>query len=113
VLLRICTTSSDLNIQARSVLHAASITDLRTVLAQYIDFSLVTGIRLCDRMSVMSIHQALLRYLEFVPAAILEIPDISNEARQLLERYTQSKSSVYVVNAIAAMVVLAAMKQGS
>jgi len=111
VLMRSCTTSIDPNIQARTLLHVASITGLRVVLSRYVDFTLVDGILLCERQPILQIQQALMPYWGLVGAALVEVPAISHEARVLLEQYTKSSSVVYAVNAIAAAVVLAAVKQ--
>lgn len=110
-IMRNCTSSADTNVQARTLLYLASMTDLRTLLARYVDFSLVDNVRLCDRRPVLDVHAALLRYSGAVASGLREIPNLSSEGRKLLERYTASRSTVYVVNAIATAVVLAVVKQ--
>lgn len=113
VIMRSSTSSVDQNIQARTLLYLASMTDLRTILARYVNFALVDNIRLCDRRPVLEVHAALMRYAASIPLALAEIPNLPTEARKLLAHYSQSNSTVYAVNAVAAAVVLAAMKRDS
>lgn len=103
------TTSSNKFIQARTLMYLATKTDMRTVLAGLFDYTLVDNIRLCDRESFLSVRQILPRYNKVVLAAIEEIPSLSRTAKDMILQYYRSKSPIYVVNAVALIVLLTAI----
>lgn len=109
ILMQECSQSASQLVRARTVMHLANATDLRTILAENFDFALIDEIRLCNRRAILDIHQVLMRYKKNILAAIDEIPRLTNETRDFLRRYVGSASPVYVVNAIAAIVLLMAI----
>jgi hypothetical protein len=113
IMLAACTTSKTAQVQARSLLHVAAITDLRAALAEVVDFGLVDSVKLCERQPILNIRRKLLPYWSLVKPALDEIPKLGLDARRMLERYTASQSVVYAVNAVAAAIVLAAAYEDS
>lgn len=93
-------------VRARTLLHLATITDLKTILAGRVDYSLVDNIRLCDRLPVLDVYNKIVKYPRIVKDAIDEIPSITNEAKAAIMQQLRSNSAVYVVNAAAIAVVL-------
>lgn len=108
ILLKACTKSNNGIVQARTLLHVACITELRSILAEFVDYDTVDSIKLCDRQPLLNIRRALLPYWAHVKPALQEINGLSLPARRMLERYTDSQSAIYAVNAVAAAIVLAA-----
>ena len=109
VLMQRCSQSSSQLVRARTLMHLATQTDLRTILAQNFDFALIDDIRLCDRQSALSVHSVVVKYKENILAAIDEVPRLTNATRDFLRQYIRSKSPIYVVNAVAVIVLLAAV----
>ena len=105
-LMLICTDSVEQFPQARTIIKLSCMTELKTILAGVLDFDLVKDIHLCDRHSVVAINTGLRRYLSVAKNAINELK-LKEEAKQLLRDYLESKSPIYVVNAVAVIVVLA------
>lgn len=97
-------TKGDAHVRTRTLLHLAGMTDLRATLAGVIDLAL-TESRMCDRNPTMTIYNAVLRKRLLILAALREI-GVSDQLADLLRKYIDSKSPVYVVNAAALVVVL-------
>ena len=105
-LMRVSTKTVESFIQARTIIYLSTMTELKTILAGVLDFSLVEDLRLCDRRSVIDMHADLRRYLPLARHAVDELK-LKEEAKRLLKDYLDSSSPIYVVNAVAVVVVLA------
>lgn len=105
-LMLVCTDSAEAFPQARTIIWLSCMIELKTILAGVLDFDLVKDLHLCDRKSVVAVHVGLRRYLSLAKNAIDELK-LKEEAKQLLRDYLESKSPIYAVNAVAAIVVLA------
>ena len=104
-----CTTSKDSLVQARTLMHLATKTDMKTILAGLFDYSLVDDIKLCDRVPFLTLEQMLRRYNKIFLAAIDEVPSLTLEAKELIMSYYEGSSPVYMVNAVALVVLLTAV----
>ncbi len=102
-----CSNSYSAQVRARTVQHLASMTDFRTTVADVMNFTDVDDIRLCERRSVLDILSALQPYMEQINGA-LDALTMTQELRGLFRKNLTSSSPIYVVNAIAAIVVRAA-----
>lgn len=105
-LMLICTDSTAQFPQARTIIWLSCMTELKTILAGVLDFDLVKNIHLCDRKSVVAVQTGLRRYMSMAKNAVNELK-LKEEAKQLLRDYLESKSPIYAVNAVAAIIVLA------
>ena len=103
------TVSSLSLVRARTLLYLACITDLKTILAGLVDYSLVDEIQLCGRRPVLDVYNKVVKYPRVVRDAVYEIPNITGEARDAILKQLRSNSAVYVVNAVAIVVVLCAL----
>lgn len=108
ILMKEATTATAQLVRTRTLLFLAAMTDLRTLVTGGFDLVLVEDVRLCDRRSILEIHEKLLPYRAIIEAAIQEVPRLTSESRQMLKKYLDSNSPVYVVNATAAIIVLTA-----
>ena len=106
LLMGVCTDSAEQFSQARTIIWLACMTEVKTILAGVLDFSLVENIHLCDRRSVVYVNAGLSPYMSLIKGAIIELK-LKEEAKQLLRDYLESRSPIYAVNAVAAIVVLA------
>ncbi|RLI87356.1 MAG: hypothetical protein DRP01_02005 [Archaeoglobales archaeon] len=107
-LLRECTVSPVRHVQARTLLWLVTLTDLEGTLAGLVDFSIVgEDVKLCDRNRVSNIYAKLVRLMPAAVRAIEEIPNIRPEAKLMLRDRLDNNSMVYVVNAMATIVVSA------
>lgn len=109
IIMQHCSTSANQLVQARTLMHLATKTDMRTVLAGLFDYALVDDIQLCDRIPFLTVKQTIDRYKKIVPLAIEEIPSLTQTAKDMIMRYFYGNSPVYVVNAAALVVLLAAI----
>lgn len=105
-LMLVCTDSAEQLVQARTIIWLSSMTELRTILAGTLDFDLVEDLHLCDRRGVVPVLASLRTYLTLAKKAVDELK-LKKEAKALLRDYLESRSPIYVVNAVAAIVVLA------
>ncbi len=87
ILMRDGSTSTSQLVRARTLMHLATMTELRVILADNFDYTLVDEIRLCDRQSVLTVHSSILKYMKNVRLAINEVPRLTNETRDFLRRY--------------------------
>jgi len=112
LLLSICSGSANKTVQARTVMWHSMTTDLVAVAAMVFDPALVRNITLCDRTPVLAVHAALQECWPTLLLAYEEIRKVvGNSFGATIENYLKSNSSVYVVNAAACIVVLAAQSQ--
>jgi len=109
LLLECCTQSFEPQVRARTLMYLAAVTDMRTFLATGFDFGQVEDVMLCERNSMLSIHQKMAPYLKFAHLAVDNLTKFSPEAKALLHKYLNGNSPVYVVNAVALAVVLTAI----
>lgn len=109
VLMQNCTTSKNRFIQARTLMYLATKTEMRTVIAGYFDYALVDSIKLCDRVPTLLVKQALDKYKKTVRAAIDEVPELTRTAKDMILQYYEGSSPIYVVNAVALVVLLTAV----
>jgi len=109
-LLRDATMSPVRKVQVRTLLWLVTLTDLQGTLAGLVDFTLVgPDVQLCDRNTVKDIHGKLSRLLPTALRAVEEIPNMVPEAKAMLAGRLDNNSPVYVVNAMATVVVSAAV----
>jgi hypothetical protein len=101
VMLPRCTVSNDRVVQARTLLNAAAMTELRTLFAGRVDLTLVDEIRLADKRPLTEFAARMRPYSNIVRSAIGAIPDTSREIRELLEKYWRKSSPVYQMSAAA------------
>ena len=109
IILENCSASPYTLARVRTLLSHACATDLKTTMAGYLDFSLVDSIRLCDKLPLMDLYAKLSRFSAAAYAAIDEVPNLTNQARNLIRQRLRSPSAVYVVNAIAVTVVMCSL----
>jgi hypothetical protein len=109
VIMENSTMSSSSLVRARTLMHLACITDLKTMLAGHFDYALVDDIRLCDRLPVLELYRKLVKYPTIIRNAIAEIPQLTNESRAAILQQLKSNSAIYVVNAVALTVLLCAL----
>ena len=103
------TDSTNRLIQARAVMHLATKTDMRVLVSDVLDLSLVDEITLCDRKPVLTTYTKIIRYKKYALEALKALP-VTRELQAVLEQYLNSESSIYVVNAMAVIVILAALE---
>lgn len=109
LLMRACSSSKSQRIQARTLLWYATATDLRTILARLFDLELVQDIRLCDRSTIDSIYQILLRN---GPAVLLARQEmlalVGDRTLDPVLKYLVSSSPLHIVSAACSLIVMAA-----
>jgi hypothetical protein len=106
-----CTQSVSKHIQARTLMwHAASVTDLRSLLTGIFDFNLTATIQLCDRQPVSVIYSALASKVSLAYAAINETTIVNEHAKQLMRTRLNNNSPVYVVNTMAVILMMAILE---
>ena len=109
ILMRHSTTSSNQLVQSRTAMYLATETEMRTLLAGYFDYSLVDDIVLGDRVPFLSVNAVLARYSKLVYRALDEIPSLTQTAKNLIMEYYKGNSTIYTVNAVAIIVLFAAI----
>lgn len=107
-LLRHGSLSPSRRVQARTLLYLANLTDLRGMLAGLVNFTLVgPSVKLCDRNRVIDIYAKMQTLKPTAVRAVDEIPNLRKEAHNLLRARLDNNAPVYVVNAMAVIVVAA------
>ena len=109
LLLECCSESPVPQVRARTLMYLAAVTDMRTFLATGFDFSQVEDVLLCDRKSMLSVFHTMTPYLKYAHNAVDDLTRFSTEAKALLHKYLGNNSPVYVVNALALVIVLTAI----
>lgn len=108
ILMRAATTSGSNLVGVRTIMHLACATDLKTILAGRFDFALVEEIKLCDRLPVLDVYREVTKHSKTIGAALEELP-LTSAGKNLIQQQLRSNSAVYVVSAVALIVLLCAL----
>lgn len=111
VLLPLCTTSTVPQVQARTLIYVATLTELQTLLTEAVDVTGITSVYLSQRRSIIDVYNTLQRYWKAAAPAIREIPETDLPTQDLLLQYLGGDSIIHAVGAAAVAVVLAAHQQ--
>jgi hypothetical protein len=95
-------------VQARTILVLSHSTDLFGLLADWVDTRLL-NVTLCDRQPVVMTHMLMSTYIDIARKALKELTPFSNAARTAISARLVSSNPIYAVNAMAVLVVAAAV----
>lgn len=106
-LLKVVSSSTNKQAQARTILYFANATDLGTILADWVDLTLGEG-HFGDRENPLDINTKLASFLPTIRDVISELTPLSAAARTLLEDRIKYPNALYITSAIANIVTLCA-----